>query len=141
MSYILTCFSQVRPRFECNDTRVVCWVWQIWHVPVYDNRLKMKSGVMWMRRTNWRSCKQRHRFFLFKRINMWYHDAFYYFLSIYVRFGQFIIGPVNMYLGQMACKFQIPKSLTVIVVYLRWRGKSLIFVNTSASNYLKNNKI
>jgi hypothetical protein len=31
---------------------------------------------------------------------MWYHDAFHYFLSIYVRFGQFTFGPVNMYSGQ-----------------------------------------
>jgi hypothetical protein len=46
--------------------------------------VKMKgSGVMRMRRTNWRSSKQRDSyFFLFKRINMWYHDPFHYFLSI-----------------------------------------------------------
>ena len=31
-------------------------------------------------------------FFLFKRINMWYHDAFHYFLSIYVRFSQLLSG-------------------------------------------------
>ena len=41
------------------------------------------SGVMRMRRTNWRSSKRRDSyFFLFKRINMWYHDPFHYFLSI-----------------------------------------------------------
>jgi hypothetical protein len=40
--------------------------------------------------------------------------AFHYFLSIYVRFGQFTFGPLRFsyVLVQMACKFQIPKSLT-----------------------------
>ena len=47
-------------------------------------------GVMRMRRT----CI----FFLFKRINMWYHDAFHYFLSIYVIFGQFTFGPVSSHI-------------------------------------------
>jgi hypothetical protein len=31
--------GQVPPMLECNDMRVVGWVWQILHVPVYDKRL------------------------------------------------------------------------------------------------------
>ena len=31
--------GQVQPMLECNDMRVVGWVWQILHVPVYDKRL------------------------------------------------------------------------------------------------------
>jgi hypothetical protein len=41
---ILTCFPQVRPRLERNDMWVVCWVWQILHVPVYDKRLSEDEG-------------------------------------------------------------------------------------------------
>jgi len=43
----------------------------ILHVPVYK-RLNEDEGDGVMR-TNWRSSKQRLIFFLFKRINMWYH--------------------------------------------------------------------
>ena len=80
---------------------------------------RWRGVVMRMRRMNWRSSKQRDsHFFLFKRINMWYHDAFHYFLSIYVRYGQFTFGPVKFsyVLAQMACKFRFPKSLTAILL-------------------------
>ena len=102
---ILTCFPQVRPSLERNDMWVVCWVWQILHVPVYDKRLSEDEGE-WSDEDEENELEE----LLFKRINMWYHDAFYYFLSIYVRFGQFIFGPVKFsyVLAQMACKFQIP---------------------------------
>ena len=36
--------AQVRPMLERNDMRVVCWVWQILHVPVYDKRLSEDEG-------------------------------------------------------------------------------------------------
>ena len=86
----MTCFPQVQPRLECNDMRVVCWIWQILHVQ-YDKRLNEDEGEWW----GWGELVF---FFLFKRINMWYHDAFHYFLSIYVIFGQFTFGPVSSHI-------------------------------------------
>ena len=54
-------------------------------------------------------------FFLFKRINMWYHDALRYFLSIYVRFGQFTFGPVKFsYVLAQSSKFQSQWLLTCV---------------------------
>ena len=81
------------------------WDVMILHVPVYDKRPSEdeKGGVEWWGWGEWTAGapnRETHSFFLFKRINMWYHDAFHYFLSIYVRFGQFTFGPVNMYSGQ-----------------------------------------
>ena len=73
------------------------------------------SGVMRIRRTNWRSSKQRDSYFFIQENKRdIIHDAFHYFLSIYVRFGQFTFRPVKFsyVLAQMACKFSIPKSLT-----------------------------
>ena len=36
--------GQVSPMLERNDMHVVCWVWQILHVPVYDKRLCEDEG-------------------------------------------------------------------------------------------------
>jgi hypothetical protein len=87
-------------------------------LPVYDKGLSEDEGECrgWEERTGGAPNRETPIFFLFKRINMWYHDPFHYFLSINVRFGQFTFGPVKFshVVAQMACKFQIPKSLTVI---------------------------
>ena len=102
--------AQVWPMLDHSLNAMIC-EWYVesgrFYMYQYMTRgwVKMKeSRVMRIRSMNWRSSKQRVHsyFFLFKRINMWYHDAFHYFLSIYVRFGQFTSVPVNMllYLGQ-----------------------------------------
>ena len=92
--------------------RVVCWVWQILHVPVYDKRLSEDEGE-WSDEDEENELEELQT----ERLIFFYsrdHDAFHYFLSIYVRFGQFTFGPVKFsyVLAQMACKFPIPKSLT-----------------------------
>jgi hypothetical protein len=101
--------TQVWPMLDHSLNAMICeWCVESGRFYMYQYMtrgwVKMKeSRVMRIRSMNWRSSKQRDSyFFLFKRINMWYHDAFHYFLSIYVRFGQFTFMPVNMllHLGQ-----------------------------------------
>ena len=70
-------------------------------------------GVERMRRTNWRSCKQEN-----KHVISWCFSLLSFNLcqiwSIYFRSSEYAFGSVKFsyVLAQMACKFQIPKSLT-----------------------------
>ena len=67
-----------------NDTHI-CIVTRVWQEAEW--RWRGREWWEWGERTGGAPNREKTSIFLFKGINMWYHDALRYFLSIYVSLG------------------------------------------------------
>ena len=128
---VLICFPQIQPRLERNDfTCTSIWQEAEW-------RWRRVEWWGWGERTGGAPNRETHIFFIHENEHVisWCFSLLFFNLcqiwSIYFRASEYVFGPVkfsfnlniciSIYLmeliralARMACKFQIPKSLTVL---------------------------